>query len=167
MRDGMNEAIFGLVGVIVGALLIGFVASSAAARRNRKGVQVAARLLLADISTAQASYEECLEVGKWAGLPARPISLEAWNQWKALLASNISSGSDWTKVFSVFVDAQQFNALAAAHKGTDVISQPVSDAMSVALARTDEAMPVLAPYAHGDHLYWSRFRARLTRLFRR
>jgi hypothetical protein len=167
MKDGMNEAIFGLVGVIVGALLIGFVASSAAARRSRKGVQVAARLLLADISTAQTTYEQCLEEGRWGSLPSRPIPLEAWNQWKALLASNISRGADWTKVFSVFVDAQQFDALAAAHQEKDVISEPVSDAMSLALARTDEALPVLEPYAHGDHLYWSRFRARLTRLLRR
>ncbi len=163
----MNEAIFGLVGVVVGALLIGFVASSAVARRNRKAVQVAARLLLADISTAQTTYEECLEEGKWGGLTARPISLEAWNEWKALLASNISRGADWTKVFSVFVDAQQFNALAAAHQGTDGISPAASDAITLALARTDEALPVLEPYAHGDHLHWSRFQARLTRLVRR
>ena len=163
----MNAAIFGLVGVIVGALLIGFVASSEAARRNRKAVQIAARLLLADIATAQASYERCLEEGTWVMPAARPVSLEAWNQWKALLASNISSGTEWTKVFTVFVDVQQFNALAAAHRESDPISQSASDAMSLALARTDEALPVLAPYARGDHLYWSRFRARLARLLRR
>ena len=163
----MNEAIFGLVGVVVGALLIGFVASSTAARRNRKGVQVAARLLLADISTAQTAYEQCLEEGKWGALSTRPISLEAWNQWKALLASNISSGAGWTKVFSVFVDAQQFNALAAAHQETDGISRTASEAMSLALARTDEALPVLEPYARGDHLYWSRLKTRFTRLSRR
>jgi hypothetical protein len=163
----MNAAIFGLVGVVVGALLIGFVASSAVARRNRKAVQIAARLLLADIATAQASYERCLEEGTWVMLAARPVSLEAWNQWKALLASNISGGAEWTKVFSVFVDVQQFNALAAAHRESDPISQSASDAMSLALARTDEALPVLAPYARGDHLYWSRFQARLARLLRR
>lgn len=163
----MNAAIFGLVGVIVGALLIGFVASSAAARRTRKGVQIAARLLLADVATAQASYERSLEEGTWVVLATRPVSLEAWNQWKALLASNITGATEWTKVFSVFVDAQQFNALAAVHRETDAISQAASDAMSLALARTDEAVPVLAPYARGDHLYWSRLRSRLTRLLRR
>ena len=47
------------------------------------------------------------------------------------------------------------------------LSQSASDAMSLALARTDEALPVLAPYARGDHLYWSRFQARLARLLKR
>jgi hypothetical protein len=39
--------------------------------------------------------------------------------------------------------------------------------MTLALARTDEAIPVLEPYARGDHLHWSRLQARLTRLVSR
>ena len=163
----MSAAIFGLIGVIVGALLTGFVASSAVARRTRRAVQEAARLLLVDVAFAQSAYEQCLEEEKWVVLPARPISLEAWNEWKELLASNISGGAEWKKLYSVFVDAQQFNALAAAHRETDALSQPANEAMSMALARTDEALPVLAPYARGDHLYWSRFRSRIRRLSRR
>jgi len=67
----------------------------------------------------------------------------------------------------VFVDAQHFNAIAVTHQERDPISRPVSDAMAIALARTDEALAVLAPYARGEHLYWLRFRARLRRLLRR
>jgi type II secretory pathway pseudopilin PulG len=163
----MTAAVFGLVGVIIGALLTGFVASSSAARRNRRAAQTAARLLLIDVAAAQSAYEQCLEDGAWVVLPSRPVSLEEWSQWKALLASSISGGADWKKLYTVFVDAQHFNALAATHQEGDPISQPVSDAMATALARTDEALPVLAPYARGEHLYWSRFRAWLRRLFRR
>ncbi len=163
----MTAAIFGLVGVIVGALLTGFVASTSAARRNRKAVRAAARLLLVDLAMAQSAYEQCLEKETWVVLPSRPISLEEWNQWKGLLASSISGGAEWKKLFAVFVDAQHFNAIAAVHQEGDPISRATSDAMAIALARTDEALPVLAPYARGEHLYWPRFRARLRRLFRR
>lgn len=152
----VTAAIFGLIGVIVGGVLNAVVTTVLEGHRNRKGLQAAARLLLFDVATAQTIYKQCLDEDTWKVLPIRPISLDQWDEWKVTLATSIPDSVEWRKILTPFLDAQHFNDLASRHEERDPLSQPSREGMTGALARTEEAIPVLAPYVRGEHLLSNR-----------
>jgi hypothetical protein len=59
----MTEAIFGLVGVVVGALVTGGVSFALAWRTERSDILAGLRLLEADLLNAESAIEVAVEAG--------------------------------------------------------------------------------------------------------
>jgi len=159
----MTTAIFGLIGVLVGGVLNGVVTAAIEARRDARALQAATRLLSIDVAGAKTTYEDCLQSGTWSSYPSRPLPLEQWEEWKNLLASRLGSSSDWRKLTAPFLDMRHNNELAARHKDNDQMVQPSQEGMQKAVARIDEAIPLLTHYVRGDHLRWNKIKATFRR----
>jgi hypothetical protein len=87
------EAIFGLVGVIVGAVVTGGVEFVAERRREAALLRKAARLVEAELDEAATIFEGALEDGKlWSG-SNRP-EVPSWREYAPVLAEGLDT-DDW------------------------------------------------------------------------
>lgn len=96
----MTEAIFGLIGVVIGAFLSGAVALAVEARRERRDCIVASRLVSDEISTLS------VEVGFWIKEKAVsddiwPLPRSSWDEHRAALARTLPA-PDWEMVSATY-----------------------------------------------------------------
>jgi hypothetical protein len=95
----MTEAIFGLMGVVLGALLSGVISHWIEATRERKDAIVASRLVSQEISMIHG------EVGSWIDSRYVPDNLvlkqESWDAYKQILARSLPS-PDWDMVAATY-----------------------------------------------------------------
>jgi phosphoserine phosphatase len=92
----MTEAIFGLVGVIIGGLLNGGV-SLLVDKKSQKGAgKVAARMLLSEITNNEIATKLSLEKSTWRHLRLA-LSIEEWTRRREPLAA-VLSDTEWEAV---------------------------------------------------------------------
>lgn len=157
----MTAAVFGLIGVVVGGVLNGLVALVMDGRRDARAVMGAARLVLEEVSGFSATYSTALEQGTWSTIPQWPLRLGQWEEYRTLIASRVSSSSEWRKLSAPFLDAREINELAATKQPHAALNPPARKILEASLNRTNEAIPVLAPYVRGEHLWAPRLKRNL------
>ena len=135
----MTEAIFGLVGVVVGGLLSGGVAYVMERRREQHATRAAARLLAEELRRAISFIHGVLRPvdSDWQSRAFAELDLEVWKQNRVLLASALAEEA-WTDVASAFeiVDAlkeerwpveRQEDAIEALDRGLQALGRIVGN----------------------------------------
>lgn len=85
----MAEAIFGLIGVIVGGLLNGGITWLTERKQQRAGAKTAARIVIAEIRDNERTLELALEKRNWDYLKDA-VSLQAGTEHRASLAGTLN-----------------------------------------------------------------------------
>lgn len=112
----MTEAIFGLVGVIVGGVLNGVLswlaelskqkkdAKTAAEQRDREA-KVAARLVLAEVEGNSVGRSRSLETKLWAGIKSL-MTHRDWDAYRGALAVSLEDSlwGDLTAYYSIVAE---------------------------------------------------------------
>jgi hypothetical protein len=80
----MTTAIFGLVGVVVGALVTGVVSWLLERRKEKAEAVAAARLLKPEVTAAVADVTSTLDEGRWP-IAYRPMWRESWATYRQAL----------------------------------------------------------------------------------
>jgi hypothetical protein len=105
--DGrVTEAVFGLLGVVVGGVLTGGVNLWLERRREAAEARAARRLLRAEVSDALAGVERALDEGKW------PIA------WKKTWAQ---SWSTYRRPLAAGMPSRNFDAVAASYARMELL----------------------------------------------
>jgi hypothetical protein len=81
----MTAAIFGLVGVVVGAVVTGAVSWLLERRREAAEARAAARLLKSEVTAACEDIDSALHEGKWP-IAYRPTWRQSWSTYRRPLA---------------------------------------------------------------------------------
>ena len=143
----MSEAVFGLVGVVVGALAAGLGDYLLEARREVRSIRKAARMLLLELQEAKEFIEISLEKLVWIAEPERVLSNEVWCTYRAEFAAVKSHGlwEDVSQAFLAIAEVRRNNLGASA--GTSLIpgDERAEDAASV-LPGVERAFDGLAKY---------------------
>jgi hypothetical protein len=113
----MTEAIFGLVGVLVGGLLNGAGLWLVERHRSRRAARTAARLLLPEL----IEIERILTIRmwrepKWRGMAEFPH--ERWDRYESTLAPVLSKW-DWAALTSLYESLRLFEDEASYHAKLD------------------------------------------------
>jgi len=91
----MTAAIFGLLGVVIGALLSGLITLHIESRKERKEAMVAARFVHSELQMFQVDIENWI---RDRYVPEDPdLQTEAWDQHSLALARGLPGG-DWEMV---------------------------------------------------------------------
>jgi hypothetical protein len=98
----MTEAIFGLIGVIVGGVLTSALESVRERGRERAETRAAARLLSAELSVQQGILAAFLAGDRAALVDDQVLAVSQWSEYRALMAKVLSDEA-WQKVASAFV----------------------------------------------------------------
>ncbi len=144
----VTEAIFGLLGVIVGGLLNGGVGLFTEHRRRKAEAKVAARLLYSEIEGNQLTSYLTLSAGKWTHAKVG-FSVEEWNLHRTVLAS-VLSDDDWTAMDNYYATAVTLALMlthAEADSPVDAQGQANLEGMR---KRGNEARKVILRYAGTD-----------------
>lgn len=117
----MTEAIFGLVGVIIGAFLSGAVALAVDARRDRRDCIVAARLVSHEISMLSAEIEFWIKA-KQISTDALPLPRSSWDENRVALARALPA-PDWEMVSATYtwVDLINGDPLTSKEMNDDLV----------------------------------------------
>ena len=95
----MTEAVFGLVGVVVGGVLTGIVQAVQQSRADRIETRAGARLVSAELSGQQTILAAYLG-GEVAGFETLPAITE-WPQYRAAIARALDD-DDWVNVAGAY-----------------------------------------------------------------
>jgi len=98
---GVTQAIFGLVGVVIGGLITGFVQGVQEWRRDRADLRAAARLLLRELQLAIVGLRIARPKMETGVVTAIPANLTVWAEKQGLLARALSD-ADWRRVALAF-----------------------------------------------------------------
>lgn len=98
----MSEAVFGLIGVVVGAFAAGLGDYLLEARREARSVRRAARMLHLELHEAKGFIEISLEEMVWIAEPERVLSNEVWCTYRAEFAA-VKDGGLWEDVSQAFL----------------------------------------------------------------
>lgn len=96
----MTEAVFGLVGVVIGAILSGAVSLAVEARRERRDCIVAARLVSHEISMLSVEIEFWIKE-KRVAIDELPLSRSIWDENRVALARALPP-PDWEMVSATY-----------------------------------------------------------------
>jgi hypothetical protein len=92
----MEQAIFGLIGVVVGALITGGMSFWSERRRESAELRAALRILDEEIGIAIAGISACLELRHWHPRMSE-IALEDWPASRGIIAARLNS-VDWMAI---------------------------------------------------------------------
>jgi hypothetical protein len=98
----MSEAIFGLVGVIIGAFAAGLGDYLLETRRESRMIRRAARLLQLELEEARDFIRDSLDRTRWIAEPERVLSNEVWFQHRDAFAS-VEDAELWSAVSNGFI----------------------------------------------------------------
>lgn len=157
MNSEISAALFGLVGVALGALVTFATtvyverrqmkaALAAAKREDARKAKVAARLVFMDIAQIQSRLRRALrEGGTWS--PRFALPLEAWMAYREVLALHLALG-DWDDLARFFQTAARLEAQAEGARAWTKQDRPdLSDfrreQATLGAARADKATRVI------------------------
>jgi hypothetical protein len=136
----MEEATFGLIGVVVGALVTGGVTWTLARRREQRDVRAAARLLRNDLLKAEGMLSHALNESRWWPRD-RELPTSLWREERRYLAAELENFDDWEPIGRAFTELEELSlyvevrSLEADLGALSVEYRPVSDDETVEGAR--------------------------------
>ncbi len=140
----MSQAVFGFLGVFVGAVVTGLADYLLQKRRERVALRTARRMLLLELREARDFIEGSIDAMHWRAEPARVLSNEQWAEHRAVLAAAANEG-EWDAVAEAFIGlARVRRSHLKADTGTAL--EPASDRVQdadTALVEVRSAIQVL------------------------
>jgi hypothetical protein len=142
----MTAAIFGLLGVIVGALVNGGVASIVRREARRGERRVAARLVLAELD----ALETTLSVSSDArvALEDFPLDTDAWHANSAVIAHTLNH-SEWSRVSGAYGMLHMLNSVMRDVKTGDELDDEQVHHIETIETHVMEGCFALKPFAEG------------------
>ena len=134
----MGAAIFGFVGVAVGAFITGAFERYSDFRKERRARRTARRMLRLELDEAQSFLEASEAIHGWAAEPTRVLSNEQWAEHRDTWGAD-SSDAAWKAVSEAFLAIAE---LRRSNRESDA-GDPV-DSASFTSART--AIRAAYPY---------------------
>ena len=139
----MTQAIFGLVGVIVGALVTGGTQVFLEWRGERRDVRRARRLVAAEL-LSNASYLSAISVAKKVAYfeAGAPLATSAWEQTRSDLAATLDEAL-WTRLALAYANLdRERERLTVAMGLTDLSDRPspALDVMAESVGRLAEEL---------------------------
>ena len=104
----MTEAIFGLTGVVIGALISGLTSLLLQKRNERLTARVAARLVRDDLYLASCWVEDAIIAGEWLGDAEGRINTQSWQDQRIYLAAAMTY-ADYAKAGTAVQAANRLN----------------------------------------------------------
>lgn len=122
----MGEAVFGLIGVVVGGLLTGLVDYALDRRREVRAVKAAARLLSAPMHRAHIELGRLKEHGVWDRDLLRSVNTDEWDRHRELLASTLDF-ERWLDLMFAWRGVEQTLDAADRWHGKQILQQHLED----------------------------------------
>lgn len=144
----MTAALFGLVGVIVGALLSAGLAYLQARRLEERDTKAIIRLLSHEMSWAKIGYNGVLKRGLWRNNNNAEGLVEVWEKHRELLARQLTD-HEWSSL----ADAMRFvlgmeRLTTSSNRGAELTDQD-KRAFTAVVNRIDRAERALATRSSG------------------
>jgi hypothetical protein len=117
----VSEAIFGLVGVVIGGLLNAVGLWVIEYRRDRRVAQVAARLLIPDLNQVRHAMKIGLEGKTWSHVH---VPGNRWREYEGALARAMKP-KDWSLVAGVFLALEMLGNELAVLEGHGDLGEPL------------------------------------------
>jgi hypothetical protein len=111
----MAEAIFGLIGVVIGGLLNGGVTWLVDRSKRKAGSKTAARIVIAEIHSNEIAIDLALEDRKWAFVK-EAVSLQAGDDHRAMLARTLDDDA-WLAFDHYYARTRELVKLAEMSRG--------------------------------------------------
>lgn len=105
----MTEAIFGLIGVVVGGLISGGISLILERRKEHVTARVAARLVREDLLPVSLGIEDVFNGRVWSQRPDRRSRERSWAEHRSRLAT-VMEYSDYASVVQAQIAADRFDA---------------------------------------------------------
>jgi hypothetical protein len=147
---GIISAISGLVGVIVGGIITAVSnyllyqkREKTERKRDRRNrvieIKRASRLIDADLSWAQVAANICVEERHWWSANARPLTMEGWQQYRGIIAPELSNNA-WRAVCVAVEAVHHLNTARDLFIKSAEQSEARLTAMTKKLAEEDEGI---------------------------
>jgi hypothetical protein len=144
----MTEAIFGLIGVVIGGLLNGGVSFLVRKRQEKDEARVASRLVQVEIEWNQRNVEGALEAGTWDRIRTS-VTTDEWEQHRTVLAA-VLKDLEWSSLNAYYTPAQLAVTLAATFEAGNQLGEQKENLQKL-FARGVEAIAAIRRYA-GDEV---------------
>lgn len=118
----MTEAIFGLIGVVVGGLISGGLSLILEWRRERVAARVAARLVREDLLPVSLGIEDVFDGRAWSQRSDRQSRERSWVEHRSRLAT-VMKYEDYAAVVQAQIAADRFNAWFANRANLSELSE--------------------------------------------
>jgi hypothetical protein len=118
----VTAALFGLFGVVVGALLQAVADFALARRQDTQIVRGAARMCGGELLRAMHRLQESVDSRAWGRLAIEPIDTPLWEQHQPLFAAMVASHERWFEIYSAHRKLGQVNEVAVTHRPDDTLS---------------------------------------------
>jgi hypothetical protein len=142
----VTEAIFGLVGVVIGGVLNGGLAWLSERRMAKGSIKVSARLVQSEMEANNLGVSGALfKDGDWAALRTL-LSTSAWAERRATMAAAMTD-SEWSIVCRYYMQMQATKAVADTHAPFDMV-----DADEIKRLKDQASMIVKADGGHASVL---------------
>jgi len=105
----VTEAIFGLIGVVVGGLISGGLSLILERRKERVAARVAARLVREDLLPVSLGMEDVFSGRTWSQRPDRRSRERSWAEHRSRLAT-VMGYEDYAAVVQAQITADRFDA---------------------------------------------------------
>lgn len=142
----MAPAIFGLVGVVIGALLAGLMTYAMDERSTKKSGRAAARVILTDLHTNEGLLHQASKDNEWLVLATKPLLIDSWTEYKWQLAQ-ILSDNDWMLVANTFRELESVRLIVAQVPPLAPVDA-VGDSVTHARESAERACHALRRYAY-------------------
>jgi hypothetical protein len=146
----VTEAIFGLIGVVIGGLLSGGVSYLADRRRSKAGTRIAARLMCSEIESNQVASRMSLGSRTWAQVKVG-LKAEAWQGHQGPLASTLTD-DEWGSVDTYYVLVLRLTQMAAGFANNDTLDYTQQSYLDTLVESGERASSIARRYGGGpDH----------------
>jgi hypothetical protein len=140
------QAVFGLIGVIIGALLTGTSNYLFAKRGERLAARIAARLLREDLYLVACWIEDAITDGKWPSNPGTYFDPALWKEQRIHIAK-ITSYPDYSAVTQAVSAVERMNSRLKAIERHREITEADKGSLKQWLADLAEGLAVLKSLA--------------------
>ena len=143
----MTAAIFGLIGVVIGGALNLIGLWVLETRRDRRGTQVAARLLIPDLQECKDALFIAQGDTTWVMVV---VPNTRWKTQEERLARGITNADDWSTVMETFLNLERLSNEADTSHPTARFTEEDKAFIEETQAQIRAALDVLRDYAGLD-----------------
>jgi hypothetical protein len=141
----MTEAIFGLVGVVIGGLLNGSVAWIAERTRSKRAARIVIRLVAVEIEENHISIDMGLNQETFAQMKFA-AGTAAWDAWRETLA-DVLPVAEWNVVCSYYVMEGHMIALAEENEYPDEFNDGDREIFAMTMKSGEAALACVRKFA--------------------